>query len=93
MHPETPAHKVKHPERLWETVLEILARSIEAGGSSIIDYVNAEGLRGSFSAQHLVYGREGEECAGCRAPIRRIVLGGRSTHFCLHCQPKRFRRR
>jgi len=92
VHPETPARKVKDLERLWETVLEILHRSIEAGGSSIIDYVNAAGERGSFSAQHLVYGREGEACAGCGKAVRRIVLGGRSTHFCLNCQPRRFRK-
>lgn len=91
VHPETPAAKVKDPERLWATVLEILHQSIAAGGSSIIDYVNAAGERGSFSAQHLVYGREGEACANCGKPISRIVLGGRSTHFCLKCQPRRFR--
>jgi formamidopyrimidine-DNA glycosylase len=92
VHPETPARKVKDPERLWNTVLEILAQSIAAGGSSIIDYVNAAGERGSFSSQHLVYGRDGDPCAGCGAAIRRVVLGGRSTHFCLKCQPRRFRR-
>lgn len=92
VHPETPSRKVREAERLWEVVLEILHRSIAAGGSSIIDYVNAEGLRGSFSAQHLVYGREGEPCAGCGGAVRRIVLGGRSTHFCIKCQPKRFRK-
>ena len=91
VHPETPAVRVKEPERLWAAVQEILLRSIQSGGSSIIDYVNAEGERGTFSSQLLVYGRDGEACVSCGSDILRIVLGGRSTHFCLRCQPKRRR--
>jgi formamidopyrimidine-DNA glycosylase len=64
----------------------VLKRAIQAGGSSISDYVDADGAEGFFQIQHKVYGREGQPCRVCGTPIRRIVLGGRSTHFCPHCQ-------
>lgn len=89
IHPELPAFRVKQPELIWNSVREILLRSIESGGSSIIDYVNAEGERGTFSSQLLVYGRDGELCSKCGNEIKRITLGGRSTHFCAKCQPRR----
>lgn len=89
VHPLTPARKVPEPGRLWEAIVAMLARSIELGGSTIRDYVSASGEAGSFASEHLVYGRAGEPCKGCGAPIRRIVLGGRATHFCAACQPQR----
>jgi len=64
----------------------VLEAAIRAGGSSVSDYVDADGERGFFQIQHRVYGREGEPCRVCGTPIRRIVLGGRGTHFCPHCQ-------
>lgn len=88
VHPLTPAKKVREPEKLWAATVEMLARSIELGGSTIRDYVSATGQAGSFASEHLVYGREGEPCRKCGGKIRRIVLGGRATHFCAHCQPQ-----
>jgi formamidopyrimidine-DNA glycosylase len=64
----------------------VLAEALAAGGSSISDYVDAEGRRGSFQMSHRVYGREGEPCLACGTAIRRIVVGQRGTHFCPHCQ-------
>ncbi|HEX4036833.1 MAG TPA: bifunctional DNA-formamidopyrimidine glycosylase/DNA-(apurinic or apyrimidinic site) lyase [Acidobacteriaceae bacterium] len=73
-------------ERLRKALRTVLQAAIRAGGSSISDYVDADGAPGSFQIQHRVYGREGQPCRVCATPIRRIVLGGRSTHFCPHCQ-------
>ena len=55
-------------------------------GSSVTDYVDASGRPGSFQLSHLVYRREGEPCPVCGEPIRRQVIGGRSSHWCPKCQ-------
>ena len=64
----------------------VLERSIETGGSSISDYVAPDGSDGAYQDERRVYAREGEPCLRCGAPIRRIVLGQRSAHFCPSCQ-------
>lgn len=71
---------------LYESVREVLREAIALGGSSISDYVDADGEEGFFQLQHRVYGREGEKCLVCRTPIRRVVLVGRSSHYCPKCQ-------
>ena len=73
-------------ERLYTAVRRILAHAIELGGSSISDYVNAEGERGWFQVEHRVYGREGEPCANCGGAVRKILVAQRGTHFCPRCQ-------
>jgi formamidopyrimidine-DNA glycosylase len=72
--------------RLRLSVREVLSEAIAAGGSSISDYVDADGEAGWFQLRHRVYGREGEPCLVCGAAIRRIVLAGRSSHYCSQCQ-------
>jgi len=72
--------------RLYHAVREVLREAIALGGSSISDYVDAYGEEGFFQLQHRVYGREGEPCLVCKTPVRRIVLAGRSSHFCPRCQ-------
>jgi len=72
--------------KLHQTVREVLREAIALGGSSISDYVDADGEEGFFQLQHRVYGREGEECLMCGAAIRRVVLAGRSSHYCPKCQ-------
>lgn len=89
IHPLTPANKIADLFGLWKEILRMLERSIELGGSTIRDYVSASGEAGTFAQEHNVYGREGEPCAVCGSQIRRIVVAGRSTHFCLKCQPKK----
>jgi formamidopyrimidine-DNA glycosylase len=89
IHPRTPAKKIRDLRGLWETIQAILARSIVAGGTSIIDYVGADGVRGDFEKQLRVYGREGQKCQTCDAAISKITLAGRSTHFCPGCQRQR----
>ena len=72
--------------RLWKAVQEVLREAIQLGGSSVSDYVGADGEEGFFQLQHRVYGREGEPCLTCRTPIKRVVIAGRSSHYCQKCQ-------
>jgi formamidopyrimidine-DNA glycosylase len=72
--------------KLFLTVREVLAEAIALGGSSVSDYVNSEGEEGFFQLQHRVYGRESEGCVVCKAPIKRVVIAGRSSHYCPECQ-------
>jgi formamidopyrimidine-DNA glycosylase len=73
-------------ERLRQALVEVLQHAIRLGGSSVSDYVDAEGVRGFFQLEHRVYQRTGEPCHTCGSLIRRIVLAGRSTHYCSDCQ-------
>jgi formamidopyrimidine-DNA glycosylase len=73
-------------DRLADSVRAVLLAAIEAGGSSLRDYVRPDGELGYFSSQWRVYGRAGKPCPRCRAPIRRRVDGGRSTFYCAKCQ-------
>ncbi len=72
--------------RLYYAVQEVLKEAIALGGSSISDYVDADGEEGFFQLQHRVYGREGEPCVVCGTAVKRIVLAGRSSHYCPKCQ-------
>lgn len=72
--------------KLFLAVREVLTEAIALGGSSISDYVGAEGEEGFFQLQHRVYGREGEPCLICKTPIKRVVIAGRSSHYCPRCQ-------
>ena len=73
-------------ERLRVALKSVLEQAIRLGGSSVSDYVDAEGMRGFFQLEHCVYLRTGEPCRRCSTPIRRILLAGRGTHFCPKCQ-------
>ncbi|HTX77378.1 MAG TPA: bifunctional DNA-formamidopyrimidine glycosylase/DNA-(apurinic or apyrimidinic site) lyase [Terracidiphilus sp.] len=73
-------------ERLRKSLREVLHHAIRLGGSSVSDYVDAEGERGFFQMEHRVYQRTGEPCRKCGTPIRRVVVAGRSTHYCPQCQ-------
>ncbi|MCU1297423.1 MAG: Formamidopyrimidine-DNA glycosylase [Acidobacteriaceae bacterium] len=72
--------------RLYLAIQEVLKEAIALGGSSVSDYVGADGEEGFFQLQHRVYGREGEPCLVCKRPIKRIVIAGRSSHYCPNCQ-------
>jgi formamidopyrimidine-DNA glycosylase len=72
--------------KLYKTVPEVLKEAIALGGSSISDYVDADGEEGFFQLQHRVYGREGEPCLVCKQPVKRVVIAGRSSHYCAKCQ-------
>ncbi len=73
-------------EKLRQALRAVLEQAIRLGGSSVSDYVDAEGARGFFQLEHYVYQRTGEPCLRCANAIKRIVVAGRSTHYCAHCQ-------
>ena len=78
-----------NPEKLAKlhaAIQEVLKEAIALGGSSVSDYVNADDEEGFFQLQHRVYGREGESCLVCETPIKRVVIAGRSSHYCPNCQ-------
>lgn len=72
--------------KLHSAVQTVLKEAIALGGSSVSDYVDASGEEGFFQLQHRVYGRTNAYCYVCRTPIKRIVVGGRGTHYCPKCQ-------
>lgn len=71
---------------LYDALNLILRQAIELGGSSVSDYVDADGVRGFFQLEHRVYLRTGKPCLICGTPIRRILVSGRGTHYCPACQ-------
>jgi formamidopyrimidine-DNA glycosylase len=86
--PRRRASAVTRPEltRLYRSVREVLREAIALGGSSVSDYVDADGEEGFFQLQHRVYAREGEPCTVCGTAIRRVTVAGRSSHYCQKCQ-------
>jgi formamidopyrimidine-DNA glycosylase len=72
---------------LHRKVRQVLEEAILSRGSSISDYVDSEGNRGEFQLRHRVYQRDGKPCFRCKAKIRRVIVAGRSSHFCPGCQP------
>ena len=74
--------------KLNRSIKATLNRALRHRGSTLRDYRDADGTAGSFQKLHRVYDRAGKPCAKCRKAIERIVLGGRSTHFCSKCQAR-----
>jgi formamidopyrimidine-DNA glycosylase len=73
-------------DRLYVAVQAVLREAIALGGSSVSDYVDADGAKGFFQLQHRVYMRGGLPCLVCGTSIRRLVVAGRGTHYCAVCQ-------
>jgi formamidopyrimidine-DNA glycosylase len=88
IHPKKIGAKLTKQEiqKLYRVIQAVLKEAIRFRGSSISNYVDANGQRGSFQQRHRVYGREGEKCVRCGSAIRRSIVAGRSTHFCPQCQ-------
>jgi formamidopyrimidine-DNA glycosylase len=86
--PTRPARRVSREEcdRLARCVRRVLERSIATGGSSISDFVRPDGSDGGYQDERHVYGRGGDPCRVCKTPIRRTIVGQRSTHYCPTCQ-------
>jgi formamidopyrimidine-DNA glycosylase len=88
-----------HPKRIAETLSKkqllglhaairaVLADAIRLRGSSISDYIDSNGNRGEFQLRHRVYQRDGKPCFRCKSTIRRVIVAGRSSHYCPRCQP------
>lgn len=86
--PRKQAGKLTRAElgRLHAALQQVLAHAIKLGGSSVSDYVDADGVRGFFQLEHKVYSRAGEDCKDCGAGLKKIVVGGRTTVYCPTCQ-------
>ena len=88
IHPGLAAGRVSllRCEKLVTAIRETLSAAIEAGGSSLRDYVGVEGRPGYFQQSYFVYGRDGEHCRTCGTPVRSLRQGQRSTYYCPTCQ-------
>ncbi|HEV8551355.1 MAG TPA: bifunctional DNA-formamidopyrimidine glycosylase/DNA-(apurinic or apyrimidinic site) lyase [Polyangiaceae bacterium] len=86
--PTRPARRVTRAEcdAIVKAARRVLERAIVKGGSSIDDFVRPDGSDGEYQAERKVYARTGAPCPRCKTPIRRIVIGQRSAHFCPECQ-------
>jgi len=89
IHPARIARKLTQVQlaALHQSVRKILTAAIRLRGSSVSDYVDSDGNRGEFQFRHRVYQREGKPCVRCGEKIRRVIVAGRSSHFCPRCQP------
>ena len=74
-------------ERLYRALRQVLREAIAGQGSTVSDYRRGDGLPGNYQNSLQVYDREGQPCPNCGQPIERLVLAGRSAHFCPRCQP------
>jgi formamidopyrimidine-DNA glycosylase len=88
IHPNTAAKRISPGRyaKLATAIQRVLAAAIEQGGSSLRDFIGADGASGYFQQSYFVYDREGEPCRQCGASVRRIVQGQRSTFYCGRCQ-------
>lgn len=89
IHPRARTRRLRidRAQRLHGEIVRLLEEAIELRGSSISDYVDAQGERGTFQTRHQVYGKGGQPCPRCGTPIARMVVAQRGTHYCPRCQP------
>jgi len=90
IHPETPVDQISNQklQKLFKSIKIVLKKGIHFSGDSMQDYRRPDGTAGEFQKHHCVYQRKNKECLkkGCKGKIQRIVVGGRSSHFCPECQ-------
>jgi formamidopyrimidine-DNA glycosylase len=88
IHPACLGERLKDEQvrKLYAMLQQILKKAILLRGSSISDFLDAEGLPGEYQQHHRVYGREDEPCFRCKARIRRVIVAGRSSYYCPSCQ-------
>ena len=86
--PTVKASRISQPrsDRLHAAIVQVLSRAVQQGGSSLRDFVSAEGKTGYFQLEAAVYGRAGHPCRVCGTPVRSIVQGQRTTFYCPTCQ-------
>ncbi|MBY0546265.1 MAG: bifunctional DNA-formamidopyrimidine glycosylase/DNA-(apurinic or apyrimidinic site) lyase [Candidatus Obscuribacterales bacterium] len=77
---------IKELMRVADHSKQVLEQAIVAGGSSIRDYTNSDGVNGNYQAEAYVYGRKGQQCRQCKAAVERVKINGRSSHYCPRCQ-------
>lgn len=90
LHPERTPESITQEEaaKLHSALRDVLAAGVQLRGTTFSDYVDGLGLSGAFQNQLQVYGRQGEPCRRCEAPVERIVVAGRGTHLCSRCQTR-----
>ena len=88
IHPNRQAGRVSRArcDKLADAIEQVLLAAIEQGGSTLRDFVREDGQPGYFKQYLNVYDREGQPCPNCQAPIRKRIIGQRSTYYCVHCQ-------
>src|SRR5439155_2927587 len=88
INPKTPAHRIglARYEKLEQAIRVVLAAAIEQGGSTLRDFIGADGRTGYFQQSYFVYDRSGQDCRVCGAAVRQIKQGQRSTFYCVNCQ-------
>jgi formamidopyrimidine-DNA glycosylase len=88
VHPERKVESLKSSqlEKIFISMQKILKKAIQAGGSTIENYMDVDGEKGFFQLQHKAYGKEGKPCPNCKNKIKRIKVNQRSTYFCPQCQ-------
>jgi formamidopyrimidine-DNA glycosylase len=86
--PRRAAHRLtrKEAHALAKAIKDVLGEAIKIGGTTLRDYVNADGAPGYFSQKLFVYERAGAACRVCKSPVRQFVQGQRSTYWCATCQ-------
>ena len=89
LHPTHRACEISPPAagKLYRAMRRVFTQAIAAGGSTIRDYRQGDGTLGRFQSKHKVYQRTGQPCLRCRRKIERMIVAGRSSHFCPACQP------
>ncbi len=78
--------RAHNPGRLTQSIKDVLTQAVEIGGTTLRDYVNAEGFPGYFRQKLFVYERGGQACRVCKSPVNQFVQGQRSTSWCSCCQ-------
>jgi formamidopyrimidine-DNA glycosylase len=73
-------------KKLHKAIVRILKRAIDVGGSSVATYRLLDDTRGNYAREHKVYGKAGKPCSVCKKPLKKIIIGGRTTVFCANCQ-------
>ncbi|MBT8040331.1 MAG: bifunctional DNA-formamidopyrimidine glycosylase/DNA-(apurinic or apyrimidinic site) lyase [Gammaproteobacteria bacterium] len=88
IHPTRPAGRISRArhDALAAAIRDVLAHAIRRGGTTLRDFLDSEGNPGYFAQELLVYEREGQPCLQCSQPIRRKVIGQRSSYYCICCQ-------
>ena len=88
INPKTQAGKISHTRyrTLVANIKQVLNKAIKEGGTTLKDFVNAEGKPGYFQQQLNVYGKDGHPCPLCQTPIKKIIQQQRSSFYCPHCQ-------
>ena len=89
LHPQRIAKDLTllETQKLNRSIKHVLRQALRFKGSTLRDYVDADGNKGEFQKRHRVYDRDGKPCRNCKMRIERMVLAGRSAHFCPRCQP------